>query len=239
VSRPQLVEALVGHKITQIASGTSHCLALTDEGTIYVWGKGEYGRLGIGQSRGIREPMQLPSLGNMIIKIAAGPNFSAAITSKNSLYMWGRDDGGQLGVGPSWSMDVTKMESSPRHVQLEQQRIVDVALGTRNTVLLTDAGSVYQSGLKKYIQPTLLSSVHGDLVRYRMVAAGAGNGYTALVDDDGFLWTWGKARSGCLGEPGFGNTRSPSTVSPFGDAAKKARVVAVFCGSHQIAVFTY
>lgn len=38
--------ALAGVKITKIACGTNHCVALSDTGEVYTWGFGGYGRLG-------------------------------------------------------------------------------------------------------------------------------------------------------------------------------------------------
>lgn len=38
--------------IADVAAGGWHSLALSAEGQIYVWGRGEYGRLGVGDRTG-------------------------------------------------------------------------------------------------------------------------------------------------------------------------------------------
>eukprot|EP00854_Cymbomonas_tetramitiformis_P033295 gene33295-42645_t len=43
---PRLVEALQGKRVTQIASGEHHTLALTKNGAVLAFGRPTYGRLG-------------------------------------------------------------------------------------------------------------------------------------------------------------------------------------------------
>ena len=43
---PQLVESLKGKKVVDAACGSSHSACILDDGTLYTWGKGRYGRLG-------------------------------------------------------------------------------------------------------------------------------------------------------------------------------------------------
>jgi alpha-tubulin suppressor-like RCC1 family protein len=42
-----LVQGLVDRKITQIASGNQHSLAMDNEGYVYAWGFAGYSRLGL------------------------------------------------------------------------------------------------------------------------------------------------------------------------------------------------
>ncbi len=52
VANPTLISTLstrgVVVKKLAIHSGGKHCLALTNEGTIYTWGEGDDGKLGLG-----------------------------------------------------------------------------------------------------------------------------------------------------------------------------------------------
>jgi alpha-tubulin suppressor-like RCC1 family protein len=49
---PEKVVDLDGIPIADIAAGGWHSLALSRDGQIYVWGRGEYGRLGVGDRTG-------------------------------------------------------------------------------------------------------------------------------------------------------------------------------------------
>ena len=43
---PQLVESLKGKHVIDAACGSSHSACILDDGSLYTWGKGRYGRLG-------------------------------------------------------------------------------------------------------------------------------------------------------------------------------------------------
>ena len=45
---PTLITGLAGKQVVQIACGSSHSAAVTSEGELYTWGRGNYGRLGHG-----------------------------------------------------------------------------------------------------------------------------------------------------------------------------------------------
>ena len=42
---PQLVKALAGNNVVDVACGGDHTLALTDRGTVFGWGRGQSGQL--------------------------------------------------------------------------------------------------------------------------------------------------------------------------------------------------
>lgn len=46
---PILVPGLVGKRVVHIAAGSGHSAAVTEDGALYTWGKGTYGRLGHGE----------------------------------------------------------------------------------------------------------------------------------------------------------------------------------------------
>ena len=64
--------------VVQVAAGTSHCLALLNNGTVSGWGSNSYGEITI--------PAGLTD----IVAIAAGNDFSLALKSNGSLYGWGK-----------------------------------------------------------------------------------------------------------------------------------------------------
>ena len=46
---PILVPGLVGKRVVHIAAGSGHSAAVSEDGVLYTWGKGTYGRLGHGE----------------------------------------------------------------------------------------------------------------------------------------------------------------------------------------------
>ena len=47
-STPQYVKAFFGHRVTQIEAGSYYSLAIKDDQTLYSWGEGRLGQLGLG-----------------------------------------------------------------------------------------------------------------------------------------------------------------------------------------------
>ena len=43
---PHLVDSLKGKHVIDAACGSSHSACIVDDGSLYTWGKGRYGRLG-------------------------------------------------------------------------------------------------------------------------------------------------------------------------------------------------
>ena len=48
--------------VTQVVSGYDHSLALQENGSVYCWGAGAYGVLGVGGDSNIKEPTLIPTL---------------------------------------------------------------------------------------------------------------------------------------------------------------------------------
>jgi LruC domain-containing protein len=91
--------------VVAIASGTSHNLALKSDGTVWVWGDGVMGQLGLDPvpddcaSPNIcsASPRQVTSLPR-IVKIGTGDTRSFAVSSDGTLWGWGDNTLGALGA---------------------------------------------------------------------------------------------------------------------------------------------
>jgi len=94
---------LAGKKITKVAAGCYHSLALDSEGRVYSWGRNAEGQLGIGDYPGCDVPVSIDMngalAGKKIIDIAVGLDHNIALASDGSVYLWGKGDYGQLGSG--------------------------------------------------------------------------------------------------------------------------------------------
>ena len=56
---PTKVEALTGIQVTDVACGGWHTVCLAEGGAVYVFGRGEYGRLGLGDDRSRATPVKV------------------------------------------------------------------------------------------------------------------------------------------------------------------------------------
>ncbi|MBL0226588.1 MAG: hypothetical protein IPQ16_13755 [Geobacteraceae bacterium] len=78
---------------------TAHTIALRADGTVWAWGDNSSGQLGDGTTTQRRSPVQVTALGSGNVAIAAGTYHSMAIKSDGTLWAWGSNANGQLGIG--------------------------------------------------------------------------------------------------------------------------------------------
>lgn len=79
--KPKLVQKLLGHRVVQVACGSrdAQTLCLTEDGTVFSWGDGDFGKLGRGGSDGCSIPHPIERLNGLgIIQIECGAQFSLA-----------------------------------------------------------------------------------------------------------------------------------------------------------------
>jgi alpha-tubulin suppressor-like RCC1 family protein len=73
--------------------------ALKSDGTIWMWGWNNVGQLGNGGTNNMSVPGQVLNLTNMIFAGATGDRDNCAIGADHSVWTWGRNYNGQLGIG--------------------------------------------------------------------------------------------------------------------------------------------
>ena len=135
-SQPRLVDALDGIPIEEVVAGGWHSLALSKEGDIYAWGWNESGQLGINKLL-----IPLTATPTVIIldevknwsAIAAGSRHSMAVSSDGSLYSWGWNKYGQLGLDSKLfpSADV------PKRVKLGA-KVVSISCKYWSSIIVVD-----------------------------------------------------------------------------------------------------
>jgi alpha-tubulin suppressor-like RCC1 family protein len=126
--------------VIAVAGGGYHSLALKSDGTVWSWGKNSQGCLGNGAATGTQAtPAPVINLDH-IISIAAASGHSLALKSDGTVWSWGDNSVGQLGVGltPTNSL-------SPVQTQNLSAIIAIAAAGSQN-MALTINGSLFGWG---------------------------------------------------------------------------------------------
>jgi len=97
----QVLGALAGRRVSHVAAGEYHTLALTEKGEVFAWGSNGSGALGAGDRADSTTPRQmlLPSTDAQIISVAAGGGHTLLLTSDGRVFAVGRGRSGQLGRG--------------------------------------------------------------------------------------------------------------------------------------------
>lgn len=134
-----------GPRVTDIACGTEHCLALTELGAVLSWGSNEVGQLGLGRETArTSAPELVRSLqGTFVVSIACGGLHSAAVgrysedgedLQRGRLFLWGSDHFGQLGLGGRGA----GCRSLPQSVDIASKQCTAVSLGTAHTLCVLE-----------------------------------------------------------------------------------------------------
>jgi len=252
---PTLVNMFLekGEKIRQVVCGLQHTLVLTSEGRLFTTGKGDFGRLGRGDTHDELEFVEIdyflqsddsvlhPGEPTTITKVGAGSNFSAAMSEQGELWVWGRNDYGQLGLGEEAMGDMYSAERFPRLVRnlaVESHHVIDFACGEHHIVALTKEGDIFEWGDRKWLEPhhVSLPSQYRESLK-GIVKVEAGGKYSFALTGDGSLYVWGQKASGCLaqGKECPKTLVEPTPVSPamFGHqrvidiVASKSRCLAI------------
>ncbi|HEY2549142.1 MAG TPA: hypothetical protein VGI64_01045 [Streptosporangiaceae bacterium] len=100
-------------RITALAAGCFHSLALTSKGKVLAWGSNVLGQLGDGSNTSHAAPVlvMLPA-GTKAKSISAGCAHSLALTTTGHVLAWGDNGNGELGINSETDSDV------PRKVHL-------------------------------------------------------------------------------------------------------------------------
>jgi alpha-tubulin suppressor-like RCC1 family protein len=114
--------------VEQVSVG-NHGLARTTAGEVYFWGENFYGEAGDGTATGVHlTPVQVPGL-HQITGIAAGGWHNLALQGNGTVWAWGSNLLGEIGVGPG-----VYTQDSPIAVPLPGGRqAVGVGAGVRTS----------------------------------------------------------------------------------------------------------
>jgi alpha-tubulin suppressor-like RCC1 family protein len=123
---PTKVEALTGIQVTDVACGGWHTVCLAEGGAVFVFGRGEYGRLGLGDDRSRATPVkvtcparcdmhamygeragmvtmcvwQLASTESIeVVQATTGGTHTMLLSATREIYVMGRGSLGRLGLG--------------------------------------------------------------------------------------------------------------------------------------------
>ncbi len=247
-STPVQVSNLTG--VTAIAAGFYHSLALKSNGTVWAWGRNNYGQLGdglTGEGYDSNVPVQVvgPTSGTYltgIIAIAAGGtgnvgegSHSLALRSDGTVWAWGWNYYGQLGDGYSGA-------SSDSNIPVQVSGLTGIeaiAAGGWHSLAITNTGSVKAWGYNGYGElgnggntdsdvPVLVSTING----MTHIAAGGYHSLaisctvpgaptiTSATGDCNGVTLSWTAGSGCTTSCNV--YRSPNTACPVGTLTKIA-----------------
>nr|XP_029507289.1 RCC1 and BTB domain-containing protein 1-like isoform X7 [Oncorhynchus nerka]XP_029507359.1 RCC1 and BTB domain-containing protein 1-like isoform X7 [Oncorhynchus nerka] len=154
---PVLVSAsLLNKRVTEVACGSHHSLALTNTGEVYAWGYNNCGQVGSGSTANQPTPRRVSNClqNKVVVSITCGQTSSLAVVENGevsdhslNVYGWGYNGNGQLGLGNNGN------QLTPcRLVGLQGLCVLQIVSGYAHSLALTDEGLLYAWGTNTYGQ---------------------------------------------------------------------------------------
>ena len=214
-----------------VSAGEWHTMAIAADGSLWIWGSNNFGQIGDG-TFGVQtmksQPLSLDP-GTTWKAVAAGYGHSLAIRSDGSLWSWGYNYNGQLGIGSIGDRTI------PMRVNYDSDWVA-IAAGDYHSLALKADGSLWAWGLNDDGEVG-----DGDIVdRYAPVRIGTENDWVAIaageyssygIKADGSLWAWGQNKYGQLADGSNTNRLAPEIIGePFDWAVVAAG------GKHALAI---
>lgn len=193
-----------------VAAGAAFGMAIANNDSVYAWGYNDFGQLGNGTADGNKNAVphptptvvDLPS-GVTATAIAAGNNFGLAIGSNDSLYVWGRNVNGELGIGNKTDQHSPVAAPFPSGVtswtQIGAGAYTSFALGNDGNLYSAGSNGNGENGDGTTTQHESYSQVNlpGAATAWKSFSAGAS--FCLGVASNDTLYGWGYGSDGELG----------------------------------------
>uniref|UniRef100_A0A453FNY6 RCC1-like domain-containing protein n=1 Tax=Aegilops tauschii subsp. strangulata TaxID=200361 RepID=A0A453FNY6_AEGTS len=241
-------------RVSFVAGGGAHAIALTSDGEVFTWGRGTHGQLGHGNIENIPHPKSVKFFENYTVTcVSTGWNHSGFATDSGQLFMCGDGSFGQLGTGDNQSRNLPFEATSftTKHVE-------KLAFGMRHSLVLLKGGELYAIGAYRHqkcdptvsenavarqLNLTTASSIHHEpssasnlakvpsIHGQQVTQIAAGTEHSALVTESGALFTWGWGEHGQLGLGDTCDQVVPQRVNLGDEGSRSYASLGVYCGS--------
>jgi len=192
-----------------IAAGGGHTCGIRMGNTLWCWGANANGQLGIGPTGDQDLPRQITYPTTRWASVTAGDADTCATRTDGTLWCWGWNDFGQLGIGPTGEQDSPQQVTSPASTGWTSTAAGDVhTCATRaRTLWCWGDGTAGQlgSGITRSVStPRQVQQP----ARAGWILITGGSQHSCATRTDGTLWCWGYNGDG---ELGTGTTTSHDT----------------------------
>jgi len=191
-----------------VSAGGNHSFAIKTDGTLWGWGDNFWGQVGVGTyGTVIYAPTKIGNSTNWK-SISAGLNFTLGIKTDGTLWAWGENFFGQLGI--------SGQALFPVKVGVETNwQSVDA--GNAHTMAIKTDGTLWGWGFNSYGQlgdGTILEKSTpqriGSDTNWQSIATG--NDFSMALKTNGTLWAWGSNFLGQLGDGTYIDKYTPKQI---------------------------
>lgn len=207
--RPMLIESLLPYKIVNIAAGSNHLTAVTEDGQLFAWGSGEQGQLGRRvlerhKNLGLKPTNVTPRIGRRRIHV------KQAVCGSYHTLVFAEVTSSKLSASQSMSMLTSSQDSI--------SDTVTTSTPTAGTMLLLSMGlnNYGQLGLADHDDRMIAELIDPSNWSAVPIAASAGEHHSLVLCADGNSFAFGRGDSGQLGvslPEGVRACNTPVTIS--------------------------
>lgn len=181
----------------QVSCGFNYRSGIQMNGSLWSWGNNDYGQLGDNTTNTRSSPVQEFTESLDWKEVSCGDQQTIAIKTNGTLWSWGQNDTGELGLGD------TAQRNSPTQIGTDTIW-KQVSCGYEHSAAVKTDGTLWVWGRNNYGQigdgttgTNRLSPVQIAGTNWKQVSCG--KYHTSALKDDGTLWSWGQNYTGALG----------------------------------------
>ena len=196
----------------QVSSGTNFTAAIKTDGTLWTWGFGTNGRLGVNDANNRSTPVTTFIGGTTWKQVSCGNLHTAAIKTDGTLWTWGAGTSGQLGNNDDTtdrSTPVTTFLGGTTWKQVSCGNLHTAAIKTDGTLWTWGSGISVQLGINSANNRSIPVTTFAGGTNWKQVSGG--KEHTAAIKTDGTLWIWGNGTA-LLGVNDGNNRYTPVTT---------------------------
>lgn len=194
-----------------MAGGARHSCAIGADASLWCWGANPQAQLGVGDSDNRVDPSPVVADGAEWIAITCGGLHTCGLQRDHSLWCWGSNPAGQLGLGEG-----VVGQSTPQRVPGRADWLT-IAARTRHVCGLREDGSLWCWGDNSNGQLGVADTIDRATPQpiaalQHFVTVGAGALHSCAIDDASALWCWGANDMGQLGHGDMVQRTTPERV---------------------------
>ncbi|XP_056259323.1 probable E3 ubiquitin-protein ligase HERC1 isoform X5 [Seriola aureovittata] len=207
---PKIIQGpLLGKVVVCVSAGYRHSAAVTNDGELYTWGEGDFGRLGHSDSQSRNVPTLVKDISG-VGQVACGSSHTIAVAQDgHTVWSFGGGDNGKLGHGD------TNRVYRPKVIEALHGFIIrKVCAGSQSSLALTSAGQVFAWGCGSCLgcgsseTTSLRPRFVEDLGITKIIDISCGDSHCLALSHENEVYAWG---NNTMGQCGQGHTSTPIT----------------------------
>ncbi|KAK2888184.1 probable E3 ubiquitin-protein ligase HERC1 isoform X2 [Channa argus] len=207
---PKIIQGpLSGKVVVCVSAGYRHSAAVTNDGELYTWGEGDFGRLGHSDSQSRNIPTLVKDISG-VGQVSCGSSHTIAVAQDGrTVWSFGGGDNGKLGHGD------TNRVYRPKVIEaLHGFLIRKVCAGSQSSLALTSAGQVFAWGCGSCLgcgsseTTSLRPRFIDDLSITKIIDISCGDSHCLALSHENEVYAWG---NNTMGQCGQGHTSTPIT----------------------------